>query len=212
MLETAHLALSYQNGPTIHFPDCRLARGESLLLKGPSGCGKTTLLLALGGLMPPTTGTVRLHDTDIYGLRESQRDQFRGRHIGIVFQSLHLIKSLSVLQNVMLAPLASRSRADQEKAETLLDRLNILDLAHKNAAALSQGQAQRVAIARALMAGPSLLLADEPTSSLDDDNAQSVLKLLKDIAHENDAGLIVSSHDSRIFSGFDHSLTLEART
>jgi putative ABC transport system ATP-binding protein len=135
-------------------------------------------------------------------------DRFRGRHLGIVFQRLHLLPALSVLDNLLLAQRLARVAHDAKAAQSLLDALDIGALAGSRPASLSQGQAQRVAIARALVHKPSLLLADEPTSSLDDDNAARAIDLLRTQARAVNAALLVVTHDQRIRGKLDRELRI----
>lgn len=184
--------------------------GQRCLLHGVSGSGKTTLLHALAGFGTRMSGSVKIGDTDLYDMNEAARDQFRGQHISLIFQTLHLVKSLNVLDNLLLAPFVSKQKRDIDRAEGLLAKLGIADLRDKPATAISQGQAQRVAIARALLNKPALLLADEPTSSLDDQAAENVIQTLLALAAESGTILIVSSHDHRIKPHFDQQIKLGA--
>ncbi|MEM9999205.1 MAG: ATP-binding cassette domain-containing protein, partial [Bacteroidota bacterium] len=160
------------------------------------------------GLLKPDRGTVSVAGQDLYELSEGQRDVFRGKHIGIVFQQLHLVSALSVLQNLLLAPSMAGLSPDRARARTLLDALGIADKAKAYPDELSQGQRQRVALARALMNQPGLLIADEPTSALDDGNAEAVADLLLDTANREGVTLLVATHDARIADRFEHRLEL----
>jgi putative ABC transport system ATP-binding protein len=187
-----------------------LNKGDQFLLTGSSGSGKTTLLYTLAGLQPALAGNITINNTDITTLSEAQRDQFRGQHIGIIFQTLHLVKSLSVLDNLLLASYVANVAQQKNHALELLDHLGIANKAHELPEQLSQGQAQRVAIARAVLHKPALLLADEPTSSLDDDSCNSVIELITRIARENNTTLIISTHDQRVKSHFQKTLHIGA--
>jgi ABC-type lipoprotein export system ATPase subunit len=176
MLQTTQLTKTFANGTTLRFPDWKVGAGEQWLLLGESGSGKTTLLHMLGGLLKPAQGRVLVNATDLYALRARQLDQFRGRHIGIVFQQPHLIRSMTVEENLVLAQTLAGMGKDRGRVREVL---HALDLDHKRSSypqELSQGQAQRVGIARALVNRPRLLLADEPTSSLDNRNAGAVIR------------------------------------
>jgi putative ABC transport system ATP-binding protein len=181
--------------------------GRSLVL-GPSGSGKTTLLQLVAGFALPTAGRVRVLGRDLRAMRESERDTFRGRHIGFVFQTLHLVRALSVLDNLRLAAFLAGREQRNEELVALLDSVGLASRAGARPWALSQGEAQRVAIARALVNRPRLVLADEPTSALDDRNAQTVIDLLLARTAEAGAALVVATHDARILPRFEHRLIL----
>lgn len=210
MLSLNSLQAGYNGQSVVSLPPLSLAPKATCLIRGTSGSGKTTLLHTIGGLQAPVSGSVSLNGTDLYSLNESSRDHLRGQKISLIFQTLHLIKCLSVMENLMLAQHVSGQNQDHTKALSLLDRLGIADLKDRPAHTLSQGQSQRVAIVRALLKTPSVILADEPTSSLDDVSCQKTINLLKELSHEASAVLVVTSHDSRIFSAFDQTLTLES--
>jgi putative ABC transport system ATP-binding protein len=207
MIESKNLMFSYPGLP-FHFPDITCAKGEVLLVTGSSGKGKTTLLHLLGGLQKPTMGSISIDDTIITNLSTAQLDQFRGTHIGIVFQQPHFIASLNILQNLELAPSLANQKVDTGKAKLLLEQLGIADQTFKKPAQLSQGQLQRATIARALMNQPALLLADEPTSSLDDANCATVANLLATQAAHNNAALIIVTHDLRLKQLFHQTIEL----
>lgn len=211
MLEIKDLAAGYDDTDiVVRLPALTLGRGQSCLLQGASGSGKSTLLHAIAGLGPVMRGTVKIDGEDMNLPDAAARDDLRGRKIGIVFQALHLVKSLTVRENVLLSATVTGRAADAARADELLLRLGIEALAEKPAGEISQGQAQRVAIARALLTRPALLLADEPTSSLDDLNAARVAKLLAELAAENGAALVVASHDARITPLFTHVIPVGA--
>lgn len=197
MLEIKDLAAGYGDSDiVVRLPALTLNRGQSCLLQGASGSGKSTLLHAIAGLGPVMRGSVRIDGEEMNLPGAAARDNLRGRKIGIVFQALHLVKSLTVRENVLLSAAVTGRKADGARADDLLLRLD--------------AKAQRVAIARALLPGPALLLADEPTSSLDDTNASRVGRLLAELAAENGAALMVASHDARITSIFTHVIPVGA--
>jgi putative ABC transport system ATP-binding protein len=185
--------------------------GAHSLICGPSGSGKTTLLHLIAGLLRPSAGVITVAGQDLDQLGPAGIDAFRGRRIGIVFQTLHLVPALTVADNLRLARyLAGLSRDDGRVMQVLAG----LDLGEKAGARprdLSQGEAQRVAIARAVINAPQLILADEPTSALDDGNCTRVLDLLREQAAACDATLLVATHDHRVKERFDRRLELEAR-
>ena len=204
MLTISPLSLGYAGNAILQFKGMHLRAGDDCLITGPSGCGKTTLLYAIAGLLLPLSGHIEINGTDITTLSESKRDQFRGKHIGIIFQTLHLVKSLSVLDNLLMATYIAGLPSTREAAEKSLKHLGIDHKMHDFPASLSQGQQQRVAIARAIMHQPSLILADEPTSSLDDTATENVIALLKQVAENCRATLIISTHDSRVKKHFSN--------
>ena len=171
-----------------------VAAGELFAVAGPSGSGKTTLLSILGGLEPPSEGRVLLRGIDLFGLSASARALTRAGHVGFVFQSHNLLPALTALENVALA--ARPDRDSRGKARAALAALGLGALGHRLPRALSLGEQQRVAVARALVRTPSILLADEPTASLDGDNGARVLDALA-LAAEAGAAVLVASHDER---------------
>lgn len=189
-----------RGGRIIALPDLSLGAGETCLFTGPSGSGKSSLIGAIAGLLAPTEGEVRIDGEDLWALTRAARDRLRARRIGVVFQTLHLLPVVSVLENLLLANRLAGLRADRNRALGLLERLGVADLAERRPTAVSQGQRQRVAIARAMMNRPALVLADEPTSALDDAAAAATAALLADVAAESGAALLVATHDARLTS------------
>lgn len=208
MLEILSLRAGYSGHDVLSLSGLSLTQGQDCLVKGRSGSGKSTLLHTIAGLCPPLAGTIKVAGADIYTLSESARDHLRGKEISLIFQNLHLVKCLSVMQNLMLSQYVALEKQDVQRAEHLLEQLGLSDLHDRPATTLSQGQAQRVAIARALLKKPSLILADEPTSSLDEEACSKTINLLKTLARENNAILVVASHDARIFPEFSQAVTL----
>ncbi|MFY9315642.1 MAG: ATP-binding cassette domain-containing protein [Burkholderiales bacterium] len=184
------------------------AAGEHWLVLGASGSGKTTLLNLLAGLLAPSEGEVVVAGQPLGALRGAALDHWRGRTVGIVPQKLHLVPSLNVLQNLMLAPYLAGLPPDESRALGLLESLSLKDKAGERPHQLSHGQAQRAAIARAVMNRPKLLLADEPTANLDDVNCAAALELLEGQSRECGATLIVATHDQRARQGFEKRLEL----
>ncbi len=209
MLQTTNLVYSYDGKTTLHFPDVNCAKGEQWLLLGQSGSGKTTLLHLLAGLMRPNQGSVQIAGTDLSTLSNTKLDHFRGKHIGIVFQRSHFIKSLNVEDNLLVAQHLGGVKPSIERAHELFDRLRIAYKAHAKTDNLSQGEQQRLAIARALINKPDIILADEPTSALDDHNCEEVLSLLEEQASMEGATLLIVTHDGRLKSEFEHQILLE---
>ncbi|MEZ5498023.1 MAG: ABC transporter ATP-binding protein [Steroidobacteraceae bacterium] len=178
-----------------------LAQREMVALLGPSGSGKSTLLSILGTLMRPTSGSLRLLDTDLTRLRSDELSLYRNRHIGFIFQFHHLLPDFTALENVLF-PYAGRigreTRRARERAGQLLEQVGLADRRNFRATRLSGGQKQRVAIARSLMNSPELVLADEPTGNLDRDNADEVFRLLQRIQHETGTTFLLSTHDREL--------------
>lgn len=208
MLRTDNLTFKYPGNKAMFYPDVNCNKGESLLVLGESGVGKSTLLHLLGGLMKPTAGKIIIADQDLHELSNSALDQFRGKHIGIIFQQSHFISSLNVLENLMFTRKLAGLNSDKKRIFQILDRLAIPHKAKKRTTELSQGEMQRLSIARSLVTEPSIILADEPTSALDDENCQRVIQLLQEQAQHDEASLIIVTHDHRISNAFEHQVTL----
>lgn len=203
--------LSFQYTPkqaTLQFPDITLRREDDLLILGRSGIGKTTLLHLIAGLLKPTTGSIGINSIDLQTLSSRKRDQFTGKHIGMVFQKNHAIRSLTVMQNLQARLFFSGLKAKENQLSSLLAQLGLEQHLHNKVNTLSEGQLQRLGIALAMVHKPQLILADEPTSSLDDANCNNVIHLLKQQAEQHQANLIVITHDARIKPVFKNVLTL----
>lgn len=209
MIELRNAHHRYNFSTDILLPDLTANRGEHLLIIGLSGSGKSTLLHILAGLLRPSEGLLKVNGTEIYNLSESARDKFRGKNIGIIFQQMHLIDSLTVLENIKIAQYMAGEPSDIPKVKKICGQLEIGDKLHNYVDQLSEGQRQRVCIARAVVNDPVLILADEPTSSLDDKRADSVVKLLFEQASEHNATLIISTHDSRVKGHFENVINLD---
>jgi len=197
MLRTKHLKFQYDASGEFTVDDLSLSPGDELLILGKSGSGKTTILNILAGLLPPDRGEVFIDGVSIYKLKGAEMDKFRGKNIGIVFQKPHLLKPLSVEENIRLAHYFV-GEGDPNKVDVLLEELDMSAKKKAKVATLSEGEAQRIAIARALANRPKIILADEPTASLDDENAQAVIELLKTQSKKLKAVLIIVTHDQRV--------------
>lgn len=208
MIKTKELTFSYQEKVNFNFPDIQIENGETLLITGGSGKGKTTLLHLLGGLLRPKSGVVSINETSIGTLSDKKLDQFRGKNIGLVLQQSHFVEAFSVLENITMASWLASGKKSEEKAKSLLKQLDLEDQTHKLTSQLSIGQQQRVSIARALINEPKLLLADEPTSSLDDENAFKVADLLSNLSKEYKTSLIIVTHDQRLKDRFPNQISL----
>jgi len=208
----AHLALgihisglrfAYKRGFSLSIPSLHIAAGEQVLLAGSSGSGKSTLLHLIAGLENPDAGSIQIRGTDICALHGARRDTFRGKNIGMIFQTFNLLQGFTAIENVMMAlMLAGYSTSDQRsRADSALRRLNISDV-NAPVENLSVGQQQRVAVARAMAGEPCIVLADEPTASLDPANAVGAINIIKDAARATGAALIVTSHDPSLREAF----------
>jgi putative ABC transport system ATP-binding protein len=208
MISTKNITFSYNKDQNFIMPDLFCQAGSTILVTGNSGKGKTTYLHVLAGMLQPNSGEILIDNIDFTNLKGSKADKFRGKNIGVVFQKSHFIASLSVLENLEMASWLATGKKHTKRAKELLNKLDILEQAHKQPSQLSVGQQQRVSIARALMNEPKVLLADEPTSSLDDKNAENVIELLESLSKEYKAALIIVTHDSRIKAKFTNQITM----
>jgi len=209
MLSIEDIVVGYNDKPVINLDKLSIPESGQCLITGSSGGGKTTLLYAIAGLIPIQSGKITINGIDISKLRETEMDHFRGIHLGIIFQTLHLMRSLTVMENLLLASYAVNMPPKPEHIEELLHRLDIYEKKDELAHNLSQGQAQRVAIARAVLHSPKLIIADEPTSSLDDKNCEAVIEIIKEVAKETGAALLIATHDSRIKAHFEKIIHFE---
>ena len=207
MIKTKGFEFNYDNQVFFKFQDINLKSSENLLIIGSSGIGKTTLLHLLAGLLESSSGSIKLFEKELSELSSHQLDRFRKNNIGIVFQRPHFVNSLTVKENLQLAQYIANKK-DNNRIENILKNLNIFDKSDKKTNQLSQGEKQRASIALAIVNSPKLILADEPTSSLDDINCDNVIKLLKKQATDFGAQLIVITHDSRLKKHFKNSIEL----
>lgn len=191
----------------------KVAEGKSVAILGPSGSGKSTLLNVIGGLDRPTSGQVLFGGRDISRLDDSQLARLRNEEIGFVFQLHHLLPQCTVLENVLLPTLACGDKGshkqNKERAVELLQRVGLSEFSMYRPGQLSGGQRQRVAVVRALINKPSLLLADEPTGSLDRDSSDNIADLLVELNHSEKVTLIVVTHSSRLAARMDTLLELD---
>ncbi len=211
MVKVDGLAYSYSGSKNdeISFPDFSLSQGNHCLLLGESGSGKTTLLHLLGGLLRPSHGRLEILGGNITKLSEVELDQFRARHIGFIFQKNHLISALTVRENLLMAPFLAGKEQDFSRVEEVLGELGLSSKYNSKVQELSHGQAQRVAIARAMINRPALILADEPTSSLDDKNCQRVIDLLLSLANQSRSSLLVATQDHRLKERFVNRIEIK---
>ena len=208
MLQSQSISFSYDGIHQFCFPDIQLSSGEELLILGESGVGKTTMIQILAGLLRPSSGQLEFNGVQFHKLPSKELDQFRGKHIGMVFQSPYFVNNISILNNLLLSLFLSNNKIDKKRAIELLEQVGLLNKINSNPNNLSQGEQQRAAIALAVVKNPSLILADEPTSSLDDANCKKIISLLKEQAASTNAQLIIITHDQRLKSQFDKSITL----
>jgi putative ABC transport system ATP-binding protein len=199
---------------TLAVPKFTVEQGEKVFLYGASGSGKTTLLETLAGVIVPQKGSVKILDQEITGLRNTERDAFRAEHVGYIFQSFNLIPYLTVYENITLpcffnAKRKSKVRDMEEEVRHLVRRLGIESILFNKATDLSVGQQQRVAVARALLGSPQLILADEPTSSLDMEHREKFIQLLFDLCAQNKTSVLFVSHDRTIQHLFSRSVSFE---
>jgi putative ABC transport system ATP-binding protein len=201
---------AYGDVPAVSVREWRAEQGEHWLLLGPSGSGKSTLLHLLAGFFAPSHGEVLVAGHRLDKLKSHALDRFRGRHIGIVLQRLHLVSSLSVFDNVVLAQYLAGVRQDRDRVAEVLRDLGLAPKAEVHPRALSFGEAQRLAVARAVVNRPSVLLADEPTSNLDDDRCASTLALLENAATACGATLLIATHDQRVKARMENQFNMLA--
>ena len=208
MLKTQALQFGYTNGPSFEFPDIQCEKGEHALILGKSGKGKTTLLHLLGGLLKAQKGSIQIGDTDLTQLSTNKLDQFRGKHRGIILQKSHFELVLTVKDNIRLAQYLANESQEVGSIRSILGELDLDGKLNKKTHKLSIGEQQRVAIARAVLNQPDIILADEPTSSLDDENCEAVIQLLKKQASAVSANLVIVTHDQRLKDVFSKQIIL----
>jgi putative ABC transport system ATP-binding protein len=219
-VDISELSFSWDgHNPFLEIERLQLERGERVFIEGPSGSGKSTLLSIIAGVVTPQKGTIRVNGKPISALSRAQRDRFRADHIGFIYQMFNLIPYLSVIENVTLPCRFSRSRRDraagrsagfEAEAMRLLEKLGMgeTDVIYKSATELSVGQQQRVAAARALIGSPEVIIADEPTSSLDSDHREAFIQLLFKECDRKQTTLVFVSHDKTLEKLFDLTLRL----
>ena len=208
MISCQNLTFSY--GPQKHFafPDLQCNNREALLILGQSGKGKTTLLHLLSLLLRPLAGQILINNQDITPLSVAEAAAVRAQQIGLIYQRAHFVSSLNVIDNLLLANYLANQTENKRRALELAEQLGFAEYLSKKINQLSQGEQQRVGIARALMNQPNVILADEPTSSLDDANCQNVVDLLKTQSEQIGASLVIVTHDQRLKDVFKNQIVL----
>lgn len=215
MISARNLTKIYSSGAAavhaLRGVSLEIDRGEVVLLMGPSGSGKTTLLSILGCILRPTSGSLRILAQEVTGLREKQLCRVRLEHMGFIFQDFNLFPTLTAGENVEVALdlKGIRGREAKRRALELLDRVGLRDKYDTFPKDLSGGQKQRVAIARALAGDPDIILADEPTASLDSQNGRVIIEMLRDLAHGQGRGVIIVTHDNRMIGLADRIIQIE---
>ena len=199
MLICENLSFSIDGHKLFSNINFKIKNEKDLLITGPSGIGKTTLLSILCGLQQPTAGNIFYNDICLYNLAENKIDEFRGNQLGIVFQNFNLINTFTIKQNLQLANTALDLK-DNDHMYDLLQRVGLADKSHVTVSKLSIGEKQRVAIARAFIGKPKWVFCDEPTSSLDDNNTDMIIQLIKEECQRYKSSLILITHDKRIQS------------
>ena len=198
MIATTALAYRYANGPALQFPDVAVPQGGVVLLRGASGAGKSTWLALVAGLLVPSLGAITVAGQPLADLKKSALDVWRAQTIGFLPQKLHLSAALTVHDNLAMAQWAAGQPQREAPIADALAALGVQDLAGRKPSQLSGGQAQRVALARAVLLQPRVVMADEPTASLDDDAAAAALSLLHSTCARLQATLVIATHDSRV--------------
>ncbi len=188
--------------------DLRIEAGEKIFLCGPSGAGKTTLMYTLAGLENPHQGKVLIDGTDFYGLSSANQARLRNEKIGYIFQNYFLLPELTAIENVLVPGLIG-GKSDHEAAKRALERVGLANRVDHLPAELSGGEQQRVAIARALVNSPSIIFADEPTGNLDTGNSDEVMKILLEVVAEQNATLVVVTHNSALSRHGDRIFTIK---
>jgi putative ABC transport system ATP-binding protein len=206
MIRTRGLRFSHPGGPELAFDDVDLPQGGLLLLRGRSGSGKSTWLALVAGLRTPSAGEIEVAGQPLAALGRGARDAWRARAVGFLPQKLHLSEALTVRGNLELPFFAAGLPVHGARIEAALQALGVADLGRRRPSQLSGGQAQRVALARSIVLEPKVILADEPTASLDDEAARAALALLLDAAARCGATLAIATHDARVQAALPQAL------
>lgn len=208
MLACNNLSFSYGNQKSFNFPSFSCEKGQTLLILGNSGTGKTTLLHLLALLLKPQSGSIKINNSELSQLSAKDAASMRANDLGIIYQKSHFVSSLTVIENLVLANYLADQKQSIEKAQKLAQSLGFYELLDKKTTLLSGGEQQRVSIARALMNNPDVILADEPTSNLDDENCEKVVQLLENQSKNIGASLVIVTHDQRLKDKFKNVINL----
>jgi putative ABC transport system ATP-binding protein len=207
VIELEKVHFSYRSGAgtltVLEIQEWQLSKGERVAISGPSGCGKTTLLNIIAGLLVAKEGRVEVCGERLDKIGEAARDRFRAAHLGYIFQNFNLLQGFSALENVLLAMTFSGKKTDTDFAKQLMEQVGLSARMHHYPSRMSIGEQQRVAVARALANTPDLILADEPTGSLDPRNSKEVIELLKETTAERGVSLVLVSHEREVVSAFE---------
>ena len=214
-LQIRNLEFRYPGSPfLLQVPELTIDAGERIALTGPSGCGKTTLAHLAVGIHEPDKGSIQIDDAQVQAMSDAERRQMRASSVGFIFQEFELLDYLRAEENILLPYLINRSlkldSAVKKRARELAKSLGIAERLNRYPAKLSQGEKQRVAICRALVNQPSLVIADEPTGNLDEDNAALVMDMIETHVRDCDATLIMITHDRSLLSRFDREVSVNA--
>lgn len=216
MINIKNVVMKYQDNGTeieaLKIKKLQIKDGKKVAFIGSSGCGKTTLFNLISGMIVPTEGNVEVEDMDITDLTEAERDLFRANHIGYIFQDFNLFPEFTVMQNVTLPMTFSKRYSKKEineLAKDMLKKVGMEEKANQKVKTLSGGEKQRVAIARSIVNKPNVILADEPTGNLDYKNGVKIMELIMEIAKEENATLIVITHNNSQLDMFDEIINIE---
>jgi ABC-type lipoprotein export system ATPase subunit len=194
---------------SLQIPVFTMEKGAEMVIVGESGSGKTTLLNLIAGIITPDEGSIMLNGTDISTLSEAKRDRFRAINIGCVYQTFNLLQGLTARENVLTATMFAERRDNaEERCAMLLSRLGLKEKMHRRPRELSIGEQQRVAVARALVNTPALILADEPTASVDARNARTVIDTMRELAHDEGTSILAITHDASVQAMFPVSIAI----
>ena len=211
MIRSSQLELRPAGDDSVRiFPeDLHISSGERWALTGPSGCGKTTLVNALCGLLPPSSGTLSVLDQDLYAMSPGERDRFRGRQLGVVHQEFHLLSGFTAVENLSIALRFATGTTGREARTRSLEMLETAGISHRAdtpVERLSRGEAQRVAVARALVHEPNVFMTDEPTASLDAERGAQMLEWMESLRTSTGCAWICVTHDPEVAAKFEHQL------
>jgi putative ABC transport system ATP-binding protein len=194
---------------SLRIPVFTMEKGSEMVIVGESGSGKTTLLNLIAGIITPDEGSIMLNGTEISMLSEAKRDRFRAINIGCVYQTFNLLQGLTARENVLTATMFAEKRGNaEERCTMLLSRLGLKEKMHRRPRELSIGEQQRVAVARALVNTPALILADEPTASVDARNARTVIDTMRELAHDEGTSILAITHDVAVQAMFPMSVAI----